>query len=72
MKNAIHIHHVSRTSKASGHIDDITFARAWCFVCQNIDFISKKCHNQPQEHGRKFDQCVQVCSPAGYREGGTP
>ena len=25
MKNAIHIHHVSRTSKASGHIDDITF-----------------------------------------------
>jgi len=25
MKNAIHIHLVSRTSKASGHIDDITF-----------------------------------------------
>lgn len=24
MKNAIHLHHVSRTSKASGHIDDIT------------------------------------------------
>jgi acetolactate decarboxylase len=23
MKNAIHLHHVSRTSKASGHIDDI-------------------------------------------------
>jgi acetolactate decarboxylase len=23
MKNAIHIHHVSRTSKASGHIDDL-------------------------------------------------
>jgi acetolactate decarboxylase len=26
MENAIHIHLVSRTSKASGHIDDITFA----------------------------------------------
>jgi acetolactate decarboxylase len=26
MKNAIHIHLVSRTSKASGHIDDITFS----------------------------------------------
>jgi acetolactate decarboxylase len=25
MKNAIHLHHVSRVSKASGHIDDITF-----------------------------------------------
>lgn len=24
MKNAIHIHLVSRTSKAAGHIDDIT------------------------------------------------
>jgi len=24
MENAIHIHHVSRTSKASGHIDDLT------------------------------------------------
>jgi len=25
MENAIHIHLVSRTSKAAGHIDDITF-----------------------------------------------
>jgi len=25
MQNAIHIHLVSRASKASGHIDDITF-----------------------------------------------
>jgi hypothetical protein len=25
MKNAIHLHHVPGTSKASGHIDDITF-----------------------------------------------
>ena len=37
MKNAIHIHLVSRTSKASGHIDDLMLGKAWCFACRSTE-----------------------------------